>query len=156
MMITKASLLLLSVLVAIQAAPSTRSCHSSDYIQCAFVIVGCTSTCSGCSDWMNCMINCVINQHHEECIDCISRLDKADVQDVETDVDVADMVPDVAETAEEAEPEERSCHSSDYIKCAFVIAGCTSTCSGSQDWMNCMINCVINQHQEECIDCISK
>ena len=92
-----------------------------------------------------------------------------------------------------------TCHTEDYIKCALVIAGCSSTCTGSsvriwklifaknkncnffremgmqiifdrchfvfifvsclftfQDWMNCMIDCVINQHHEECIDCISR
>merc|ERR1711976_410554 len=49
-----------------------------------------------------------------------------------------------------------TCHTEDYIKCALVIAGCSSTCTGSSDWMNCMIDCVINQHQEECIDCISR
>ena len=33
-------------------------------------------------DWMNCMINCVINQHHQECIDCISKSAEIDEQQV--------------------------------------------------------------------------
>ncbi|XP_075255700.1 uncharacterized protein LOC142348289 [Convolutriloba macropyga] len=48
-----------------------------------------------------------------------------------------------------------SCHASDYIKCAVIIAGCSSSCSGQSDWYNCMLNCVIIQNKE-CIDCISE
>ena len=34
-------------------------------------------------------------------------------------------------TEADTEPELRSCHGSDYLKCAFVIAGCASSCSSS-------------------------
>ena len=89
----KTLFLLLSVTLTIKAAPNTKSCHGSDYLKCAFVIAGCTAQCgssgvkksysnkinSNCfQDWMNCMINCVINQHHQECIDCISRTAEVD------------------------------------------------------------------------------
>ena len=66
------------------------------------------------------MINCVINQNHEECIDCISK-------------NAVLNVPDIPQTIEvfEADLELQSCHGSDYLKCAFVIAGCASSCSSS-------------------------
>ena len=138
-MMTKALLLLLSALVIAQAAPNTRSCHGSDYLQCAFVIAGCTASCGGASvrlqlnisefphncfqDWMTCMINCVINNHHEQCIDCISK-------DFEPELAEGEAIVET-EVVAETEPEHKSCHGTDYLKCGFVIAGCASKCSNS-------------------------
>ena len=72
---------------------------------------------------MTCMVDCVINKHSEQCIDCISK----DVEHELPSVELAEAEPVV-----EADPEPKSCHGSDYLKCAFVIAGCASSCSNSQ------------------------
>ena len=44
------------------------SCHFEDYLRCSLVIAGCAAKCG--ADY-NCMVNCVINDHHADCVDCI-------------------------------------------------------------------------------------
>merc|ERR1712121_220751 len=112
------------------------TCHSEDYIACALVTAGCAAgDCSGKDNWFQCMTNCVINKHQAQCIDCI---------------------PKKVSTAKRSENTNvGTCHSEDYIACALVTAGCAAgDCSGKDDWMTCMTDCVINKHHKECIDCI--
>ena len=45
----------------------------------------------------------------------------------------------------------QTCHTEDYIRCALVIAGCTASCGSNY---NCLVDCVINKHQKDCVDCI--
>ena len=45
----------------------------------------------------------------------------------------------------------QTCHTEDYIRCALVIAGCTASCGSNY---NCLVDCVINKHQQDCVDCI--
>ena len=45
----------------------------------------------------------------------------------------------------------KTCHTEDYIRCALVIAGCTARCGSNY---NCLVDCVINKHQHDCVDCI--
>merc|ERR1711973_106194 len=45
-----------------------QTCHTEDYIRCALVIAGCTA---GCGSNYNCLVDCVINRHHQDCVDCI-------------------------------------------------------------------------------------
>jgi hypothetical protein len=75
---------------------------------------------------MTCMVDCVINRHSEECIDCISKDFEPEFPKTVENVEM------VAEVVAEMEPEPKSCHGTDYLKCAFVIAGCASKCSSSQ------------------------
>merc|ERR1712235_14342 len=57
-----------------QSSQSVGTCHSEDYIACALVTAGCAAgQCSGKDNWFQCMTDCVINQHHKECIDCIPK-----------------------------------------------------------------------------------
>merc|ERR1711951_153477 len=57
-----------------------------------------------------------------------------------------------APSAESAENQQvGTCHTEDYIRCALVIAGCTATCGSDY---TCLVNCVINKHYADCVDCI--
>merc|ERR1712098_78374 len=52
-----------------------KTCHTEDYIRCGLVIAGCTA---GCGSNYNCLVDCVINKHHEDCVDCIRSHQKAE------------------------------------------------------------------------------
>merc|ERR1712198_276564 len=57
-----------------QSSQSVGTCHSEDYIACALVTAVCAAgQCNGKDNWFQCMTDCVINQHHKECIDCIPK-----------------------------------------------------------------------------------
>jgi len=51
-----------------ESGANLQTCHTEDYIRCALVIAGCTASCG--SDY-NCLVDCVINKHHQDCVDCI-------------------------------------------------------------------------------------
>merc|ERR1719309_657939 len=56
-----------------------QTCHTEDYIRCALVIAGCTATCG--SNY-NCLVDCVINKHHQDCVDCIRSHQNQEIEDV--------------------------------------------------------------------------
>merc|ERR1712145_15083 len=60
--------------LAVPMSQNVGTCHSEDYIACALVTAGCAAgQCSGKDAWFQCMTDCVINQHHKECINCIPK-----------------------------------------------------------------------------------